>query len=252
MLLPLAAAWAGLWLWAVTARWLPCVAVLFLAIPIITLILLGMLESALLRRRAWVGMYIQPDSAPYRWLRGGVLMVAWQAVKAVALGLVLLAAALRWEDWTWAILGADVVFLWLAHAALRAWLAGFIRPGYETMIARHVLLFVNTLLFTAVLTGAEFYLPHPDYRNLTVAEAIYHETARVETACSVVGILARSSAASQALSLKLAQSWLTRTMPPALAGVGWLLFLAFSVTFLWGYSRLLLGALTVLEYRTPM
>jgi hypothetical protein len=236
-------AWAWLGVWAATYQALPCLVVLLLALPVIMAIMLGMLESALLRRRALVGMYLEADGGLYRWLRGGLLMVSWQTLKALGFALVLLMAATQWESRGWLILGVDALCLWAGYAWLCRVLAAQVKPPYSAMFARHVLVFLNTLVFAVVIAGAEFYLPHPDYREVSLADAIYYEVSQVEAACDVVGILARGALAGQTLSWWLAESWLSRPELSALAGLGWLLFLAGSTAFMWAYSRLLLGML---------
>jgi hypothetical protein len=241
-LLRLALAWGWLLSWGLTFHRLPCPAVLLFAVPVALAILLGMVESALLRRRALAGMYLRPEGALFRLLRGGVILAGWQALKAILFAILLLMAATQWETTHWAVLGLDALLLAGLFGLVRRRLAGQVRPGFDALFARQLLVYLNTVLFVAVLAWVEFHLPHPDYRQASLAEAVLSAVSQV-TACDAVGILVRGGAASQAAGWWLAQTWLTRPEIAPLAGLGWLLFLAWSATFMWGYSRLLLGAL---------
>lgn len=236
------AAWVLLWTWHRLHADLPCWLALAWMLPAAVLIFLGMLESALLRRRAWLGMYLRADSGWFRWLRGGVFMVSWQALKASLFAAVLLVAVLQWPPSYWLVLLADALLLWGIARWATGWLVSTVRPGFAPRIVRRALVPVNTLVCGAVLVALAYYSPHPDYRGGGLLAALEAGMAGVEAHCAELGLLARLDAALEAGGWWFAQAWLGRPEWQWLAPVGWLGFLGASMAFVWGYSRLLLGA----------
>lgn len=236
-------AWAGLLFWASSYQALPCFAVLIFVLPVTLAILLGMLESAFLQRRAVAKMYLRHDRVLYRLLRGGKILMSWQTVKAIFFAMLLLMAATQWETAHWILLGFDALAIGFVFALFQGWLSWQVKPGFDALFARHLLVYLNTLVFVIILALVDFNLPHPDYRQVTFATAIFNEVGAVEADCDAVGILARGGVAAQTTGWWLAETWLTRPEIAPLAGLGWLLFLMGSAAFMWAYSRFLLGAL---------
>jgi hypothetical protein len=232
-----------LFLWHLGYGYLPCYAALALLVPIVLFVLLGMLEVGLLRRRAFLNMYLRRDSLFFRLLRGGILLFLWQTLKAVVLGVLLVIGSISWSPETWLVLGADALLLPAAYLlALRA-TASHARPEFQGMLVRRILTPVNAFAALLVIVAVEFHTPHPDLRDRTLVEAVRERTEQVQTQCEGVGILARGAAAVETASWWLAETQFTRRELLSVAPAAWLAFLGASLTFLWAWSRLLLGTL---------
>jgi len=242
--LRLIGAWAWLWCWQAFHTEAHCLVVLGMLVPVVFFVSLGLTENALLRRRAILSAYLTTGSGLFRLLRGGVLLVTWQMLKAVLIALILAVAALTWPTSTWQLLAADALLLALLHTWLERRVANHARPGLSGMFVRRILAPINTVVFSLVLAAATFYSPHPDLRILTLSEAMLVEITEVDARCEGVGVLARAAAAADGANWWLAQSWLSHEEIARWASIGWLAFLALSAAFVWGYSRFLLGTLT--------
>jgi hypothetical protein len=239
----LIAGWAWLLLWHLYHKWVPCPVALGLLVPIAFAITLGMAESALLRRRALLNMYLRAESVLFRLFRGGALLIAWQTAKALALAILLFVGSTAWRLETWLVLGLDVLLLAPGYVLLVRLTASQARGGYQAMLARRVLTPINTLGVMVVILAVEFHAPHPDLRGLTLIDALTDRVTQVQTTCQGVGILARAGAAVDTMSWWLAETQLSRVELTAMAPAAWLAFLAASLTFLWAWSRFLLGLL---------
>ncbi len=237
MLLP----WGGLLAWSQWHRQLNCLGLLLCLSLVIAVLALDMLEVALLKRRALVGMYLKPESGLYRLLRGGPLMLIWQVGKALILAVILLAEATQWTGWLWLVLGLDALLLAGAYPWYKKRFATQVKAGHAETFARQYLVILNILLLTPLIAGIYFYTPHPDYRELGWRETLLHEASRTQTGCSALAAPAKLMAAKNALGWWLAQTWLQRLQHVGLTALGWLLFLLGSAAFVWAYSRLILG-----------
>lgn len=258
MMLRLIGAWAWLWCWQYLHAEASCAVALGMLVPVVFFVALGLTENALLRRRAILSAYLTTGSGLFRLLRGGILLVIWQLLKAVLIALILAVAVLTWSTSIWQLLAADALLLALLHTWLERSVANHARPGLSGMFVRRILTPLNTLLFVIILAAVTYYTPHADLRALTLNEAMLIEVAEVDAKCEGVGVLARAAAAAEGANWWLAQSWLSRQELAPWAPLGWLAFLAMSAAFVWGYSRFLLGTLVdwsrlfgMLERRSP-
>jgi hypothetical protein len=243
VLITLGLAWAGLFLWNRLFPATHCLVALAISAVVVEVIALGMLEHALLRRRAFIGMYLKEQGWLFRLLRGGALLLIWQVVKAMGLATVLLVESVLWTGWIWTVLGIDVLFLAVAYPWVCRRLAAQVRPEYVEMLARRFLVFANTVFFSWVVAVVSYYTPHKDYRAMTLLEAAQHEALQVQSKCQAFAVIARISAAKNAASWWLAERWLGEVGPHPFAWLGWLVFLVLSAAFMWAYSRFLLGLL---------
>ena len=236
-------AWGWLALWGLYYEQASCILALGFLVPIVFFTMLGMTENALLRRRATLSMYLRRQSGLFRLLRGGVLMLAWQTSKALFFGVLLFIAATAWGGDVWLLLGLDAILLSVVYPIMVRAIASQARPGYQDMLTRRLLTPLNALAALLAILFAEFNGPHPDLRDLTLVQAVQVQVEQVHAACDGVGILARAGVALDTMGWWLAETQLTRPELLAVAPVVWVGFLAASLTFLWAYSRLLLGML---------
>ena len=239
----LVAAWGWLFLWHLGYGYLDCPAALALLVPTVLFIMLAMTETAMLRRRAFLNLYLRPESVLFRLLRGGALLHLRQMLKALLLGVLLAIGSVSWSPETWLVLGADTVVLAGAYVLTVRVASSHARPEFQGMLARRLLTPVNTLALTLVITLVELHSPHPDLRDLTLIDAVRERMEQVEAACEGVGILTRGGTAVETISWWLAETQLTRPRAQSIAPLAWLAFLGSSLTFLWAWSRLLLGTL---------
>ena len=207
------------------------------------LISLGLLEAAFMRRRAFLNQYLKPEHTYYRLLRGGLLLLIWQMLKALSLSLWLLLALLLLEWQAILLLGVDTLLLALGYQWYQIHFQTFIHGPYILMISRQYLVRLNTVLLTTGLLLLEFFMPHPNYQALAWNEAIQYEVGQIQTQCHFLGLLVRLMVALNVLGWWLAQTWLPQLDYPLLALGGWGLFLFSSLAFVWAYSRLLLSVL---------
>jgi hypothetical protein len=201
-------AWAGLFLWNRVFLVTPCLVVLMISAVV-------------------VGV--------------SALLLIWQVVKTVSLATVLRVKSVLWTGWIWTVLGVDVLFLAVAYPWLCRQLTAQVRPEYVEMPARRFLVFTNTVLFSWVVAAVSYYTPHKDYRDMTLLEAAQYEALQVQSECHTFAVIVRISAAKNAGSWWLAESWLGKVGAHPFAWLGWLVFLVFPATFMWAYSQLLLG-----------
>jgi len=206
-------------------------------------LLLGVTETALLRRRAVLSVYLRAESWLFRLLRGGAVLVTWQTIKALALGVLLLIGAVSWRAEIWALLGLDALVLGFLYRAAESALRRHARPGFSGMLSRRLLLRLNAVLILVAVVAVELHTAQPDLRGLGLVEAVEAQVTQVGAACEGVAILARGAAALDALGWWLAETQLTRPELAAVAPAAWLAFLGATLGFVWAYSRLLLGAL---------
>ncbi len=211
--------------WAMWSDSLPCVGVLLLMLPVLALIVLNMLEVALLRRRALVGMYLEGENWLSRLMCRKAVLFLWQVTKATVLVFILFVEALDWPPWFWLLLMMmDIPVLFFTSHRLEQSLQGQVKAGAQGIIARHLLVTVNTLILALLLAGGWMFEPQTDYRDMSwQATAVY--------------------AAQQALVEKLVRQGLEMLTNTWGKLAGWLLFFFWSGLSLWAWSRMLLAPL---------
>ncbi|WP_294078524.1 hypothetical protein, partial [Thiolapillus sp.] len=160
--------------WAMWSDSLPCVGVLLLMLPVLALIVLNMLEVALLRRRALVGMYLEGENWLSRLMCRKAVLFLWQVTKATVLVFILFVEALDWPPWFWLLLMMDIPVLFFTSHRLEQSLQGQVKAGAQGIIARHLLVTVNTLILALLLAGGWMFEPQTDYRDMSwQATAVY-------------------------------------------------------------------------------
>jgi len=243
ILLRLTLVWAWLLAWHLLYPRADCMGLLVAALVPALLITLSMAEHDFLRRRAFLQVYLRPTGLLYRLLRGGFALLDWQILKALVLATILLIEVVGWDLAVWIILGLDLVlvatlFPWLART-----LGGQVQPVFIEMLTRGYLLKLNAgVLFVAILVSS-FYLPHPDFRGVALAEAVQFQIEQGQSGCVTFNVLTRLAAAKDAAAWWAARHWLGTLQDPNLSLFGWVVFLAATGLASWAYSRMLLGIL---------
>jgi len=242
-LLLMSLAWLWLYTWSLLQAYSPCWVWLVFITPVITIMALGMLESALMRRHALVGMYLKPSGWLYQLVRGGMFMLIWQIIKALGFGLFLFVEMAIWSAWVWGLLLFDVLVLWALFQSITHWLRPYLKPGYAEMFTRHYLVLINTALGACLFAFISFYMPHTNYSELSWQAAADYAVRQVTVECDVLAALARISALKEVTGWWVAQNWLPQVPNSTLAIGGWVLFFLSAAAFFWGFSRFVLGIL---------
>ncbi|WP_457675028.1 hypothetical protein [Thiolapillus sp.] len=231
-------------LWGVFHARADCRAGWVLLAAVSVFMALNMLESALMRRRALAGMYLRPDGLLARLLCRKTVLVIWQLLKAVALGLLLFMETPGWPSWLWAVLILNLVLLQPAYLGMRRWLSAQVQAGRRNIIARRLLLSLNTGILLLVLAAAQMFLPRADYSRMSWEETSRHAIRTVEVRCEHLAPLARLSALRDALT-----EWLIQHIPlhEGMRLGAWLVYFLWSGLVFWAWSRLVLGGLGARE-----
>ncbi|WP_339799194.1 hypothetical protein [uncultured Marinobacter sp.] len=213
------------------------------------LVFTGVFEASRLRRRAWLGQYLKPESPWSHWLRGGILMfVLAQAGSALlALVLVVRLRQLVWSEGLALLMGL-VVFLGLL-VVLRRWLAGHVLADYVNPVCRRLLVYPVSLVLTLALVLISYWRPQPWYVGLSWNEAVAQGAANVH-GDSLLAALQRSAQA-----LEITQLWGMQNVSESLVAgslliaLGWSLLLIMQAAFAWSFVRLLTGTHTLGDAR---
>jgi len=230
--------------WAVWSDSLSCAGVLLLMLPVLALIVLNMLEVALLRRRALVGMYLEGESWLSRLMCRKAVLLLWQVIKATVLVFILFVEALDWPLWFWLLLlVVDIPLLFFTSQRLVQSLQGQVKAGAQGIIARRLLVTVNTLILALLLAGGRMFEPQTDYRNMSWQETAVYAAQQEQLHCELLAPLVRTKAVQQALVERLVRQGLEMLTNTWGKLAGWLLFFFWSGLSLWAWSRMLLAPL---------
>ncbi|WP_456417971.1 hypothetical protein [Thiolapillus sp.] len=229
--------------WSLGKDSLPCLVVLALMFPVLGLIALNMLEVALMRRRAMVGMYLRDDSRLSRLLSRKMFLMLWQVLKATFFTFVLFLEALDWPPWFWWVLLANAILMYTIHGWLRALLHTQVKPGQSGVIARRILVTVNTLLLALLLASGQMFEKQIAYKNMSWQETVLHAAQQEQLACDLMSPLARLQAVQHALAGRFVHQGLESFDNAWSRIAGWLLFFFWSALSLWAWNRALLGTL---------
>lgn len=233
----------SLLLWGNLHESIGCGLLFVLMLSVVGLIALNMLEAALMRRRALLGMYLQPGSMLSRLLCRKTFLMMWQILKAVVLGFLLFVESTGWPVWVWGLLGLDLLLLYPTYLWLRRWVTGQVKSKRQNIVARRMLLTLNTLLLLLLLVVGQMLTPRTDYSTMNWQETATLAAEDVRVGCNILAPLVRLTAVRDALTERL----MVRNMHVAAnawAGLGvWSLYFLWSGLVLWAWSRLLIGAL---------
>ncbi|PMR75778.1 hypothetical protein [Billgrantia endophytica] len=209
------------------------------------LIFAGSLEAARLRRRAWLGQYLLVASPWHRWLRGGLVMIAWHQVAAILLALLLLVKLRLLSPVYWPLLLAAAVALVMLRNGIWRRVARHVIGAYAPAVTRRLLVWPGGLLLTVGLVAMALWLPQPYLVGLGWDEALMRHVPSVggDTLLSFFERLGRA--------LELTQYWAMQNatergeVSESLALIGWLLLLLIQSAVAWAFIRVLVGADTL-------
>ncbi|WP_456404947.1 hypothetical protein [Thiolapillus sp.] len=234
---------ALLFAWSMWKQDLACLTALMLMLPVLGLIALNMLEVALMRRRAMVGMYLRAESALARLLCRKTVLLLWQVVKATFFTFILFMEALDWQAWFWLVLLVDIPVMFLIHRRVRTALRTQAKPGLDGIVSRRMLVTLNTLVLAMLLAGGQMFSRQTDYQGLSWQDTALHAAQQQQLRCELLAPLARMKAIQQALASRAIRQGLESVNNVWSRIGGWLLFFFWSGLSLWAWSRMLLATL---------
>lgn len=224
------------WLVHVYGRVLPDGAVVAVWLVLAAAIGLGALRRARIRRAAFIGAYVAPNSRLSRWLRGRVLMPVRAALLAAALGLFLAVSLVRLDaPAAWAVLAAGAPATVVVFRIAERWLAGTIATGYLPVAAWNVTAAAVGGAMVAALVALAFHAPYPDFAEIELERAVWHLVDAERARSAPAEVLLQLAAAGEALRLWLAQQLMPRPGGSAAEALGWLAVLAEEAVFVWSY-----------------
>ncbi|HID46829.1 MAG TPA: hypothetical protein EYP34_13895 [Chromatiaceae bacterium] len=229
--------------WALWKENLSCLILLVLMLPVLGLITLNMLEVALMRRRALVGMYLHADSWLSRLLCRRMFLLFRQVLKGVFFTFILFVEVLDWPAWFWWLTLADVLLVYMADAWLRNLLVKQVKPGQGGVIARRMLVTVNTLVLALLLATGQLFEKQVDYTGMSWQETAVHGAQQERVQCELIAPLVRLQTMQHALAGRFVHQGLEAVSSIWSRMAGWLLFFFWSGLSLWAWSRMLLGTL---------
>jgi len=228
--------------WSMGKDSLSCMPALLLMLPVAGLIALNMLEVSLMRRRAMVGMYLHSASRLARLLCRKLFLLLWQVLKAAFFTFILFVEVLDWSAWFWLVLLTDALALFVMNHRLQQMLQGQVKAGQEGIIARRILVTLNTLVLVLLLATGQLFERQIDYRDLSWQETAMH-AAQQQLQCELLAPLVRVQAIQQALAGRFVRQGLESVSSSWSRIFGWLLFFFWSGLSFWAWSRMLLGTL---------
>lgn len=208
----------------------------------------GLVEKAFLRRKAWLGQYLEVTSPWHRRLRAGVLIVAWNQLLSLILAPVLLITLRRLDS-------VELLFLLLtsgAFAICYRWftqrLKGHVIAEYLPAVTRQLTLLPTSGLLTVTLMMVAIWQPQPYLINIPWINGLRDYLADLPSH-TMLGALERISAVFEYSGFWLMQNALhSLSVSSYVAILGWIAMLLLQGTLAWSYIRLLVGIATVLGY----
>ena len=223
---------------------LPSLALLLVALGLALGIAAGLWPRARSRRAAFLAAYVRDDSPLQRWLAGGLLLRAWQGLLAIPLALVLMVGVIRLsQNSIWALLLVSLPALAALHSLAGRLLRRHVAPVFLPELSWRITLAVAFLLLWLLLGLAALQQAYPDFSELPLATALWHEASRQQAHSVPLQWLLQAAAMKDALVWWLGQQMLPGVGDTLLRAGGWLVLLASSGVFVLAFLLLVAGAL---------
>lgn len=205
----------------------------------------GLVEKAYLRRRAWLGQYLEVTSPWHQRLRAGVLVIVWNQLLGCILAPLLLVSLRRLAGADWPILLLASGMFILCHHWLNGRLKGHVIADYLPAVTRQLTVLPVAGLLTLALALTPLWRDQPYLVNLPW-EAAIREHLPAMSGQSMLGALERIAASVELSGFWLMQNALnTLAVSSYVAVLGWGVLLLIQGTLAWPYLRLLAGVATV-------
>lgn len=223
---------------------LPGPALMLVAMGLALGIAAGLWPRARSRRAAFLAAYVRADSPLQRWLAGGLLLRAWQGLLAIPLALVLMVGVIRLsQNSIWTLLLVSLPALAALHSLAGRLLRRHVAPVFLPELSWRLALAVAFLLLWLLLGLAALQQAYPDFSELPLATALWHEASRQQAHSAALHWLMQAAAMKDALVWWLGQQMLPGVGDKLLRAGGWLVLLASSGVFVLAFLLLVAGAL---------
>lgn len=235
---------AAVWLVHLYGRVLPTTALAAAWAALTALMTLGLLRRARVRRAAFLASYFRTSSPLARRLRGGVVMLAREALVSAALALLLIVAIVRLrEPEAWIVLVSAAPVVVLLRGLLGRALAPHVSEAYLPELAWRVTLAVVGALMLTSLVLLAFQRSYPELGGVSLERAVWHFVDQERSRSAAAEVLLQMAAAKDALRLWLAQQLVPEPGVSLAQGLGWVIVLAEEALFVWSYLSLCSAAL---------
>lgn len=241
------AVWTGLLAWQWGSNQLGCIGSALMIIPFWIILTAALAENSIVRRHTFIAQYLNSQGVLARLLRGKVILLLRQAVKAMIFAILLMINAVFFEVNQWLVLLADIVLLTLIVRFMSHLLSNEVKSDYQIFLAHYWAHWVNTFILWLTLVFMLFYSSHENYTGMSWEQVVHYSASKIDIRCDSLAILARINAVSEALMWWAAQNFLHTLVKPTQTAIAWLaLSTWFGMSFLvaWTYSRILTGTLS--------
>jgi hypothetical protein len=251
-LLAMSVAGVSLFLAAQALLYTPCWGLFFLVAVVAWPIWHYQQENALFQRRAMLSAVAEEKSTVKRWFWTGSVTRIAQVFVALIWSALLLGLAGLLKPVQWWILAADILLLSLIVAPTYRSISGQIRPDQVGLVARRWLLpIINVVTLTLVSLVIDFYSGVADTRGMawhSVAETAFADIAE-RSSCSLAGWLLGALAAIDQLAWHSSEILIPSLANRDLRLAAWGIFLVQAGTMAYGFTRMMLGIISLLEAR---
>jgi hypothetical protein len=235
---------ALVWAFHVYVRVLPTPWLAAMWFLLALLIALAHFHHGRVRRRAFLAVYIAPESPLQAWLRGGVLLALRGLLLGTVLALVLMLGLARvGSGWPWLALIGSVPLLVL----LRAWLLRRMAPhastAYLPLLSWRMAALAVGILLVMALAWLALQQEYPAFAGVSLERAVWHMVDQEHARSAPAQALLQAAAAKDGLRLWLAQQLMPVPGISPMQLLGWALVFAAEALFVWSYLLLSHGVL---------
>ena len=210
------------------------------------LIFISSIETARLRRGAWLNQYLMAGSVWHARLHGGWLLSSWHLLLAALLALFLLVKLLWLSPWLWLMLLVYLPLIWGLEPRLRRRLRSHVKPQLLHALSRRLLVPMGSGLMLVGYLLVSLSLSQPNMQGMGWIDAL---DMHMQAGRSAQPLLAFSERGYQLLELSgqwAMQNTLGDVDSSGVLGVvAWSLLLLSGSAFIWAWMRLLAGIAAV-------
>jgi hypothetical protein len=233
------------WIFHVYARVLPTSLIIVAWGLFALLIAAALFRLGRVKRRAFLAVYIAPDSPLQGWLRGGIFIALRSLAIGGLLALVLMTSLARMRDPSqWLALLAAVPAL----VALRSYFlrgpARHASPLYAPVLSWRLAAVVTGTALVVGFAVLALYQAYPAFAHVSLERALWHMIDQEHARSAPWLGLLEGRAALDGLRLWMAQQLMPAPGDSFLQLLGWLVALAEETLFVWSYLLMSYGVLT--------
>lgn len=210
------------------------------------LIFASSIETARLRRSAWLNQYLLADSRWHVRLRGSWLLNGWHLLLSALLALFMLVKLLWLSPWLWLMLLLSLPMLWWLDSRLTGRLQNHVKPPLLNAVSRRLLVPLGAALLLCGYLLVSLSLSQPNMQGIGWIDALGRH---MQDSQSSLPLLALSERGHQILELSVQwalQNTLGNADNSGILGVlAWSLLLISGSAFIWAWMRMLTGVAAI-------